>query len=1077
MADMEGKPEIPLLMARRTLLIGLGTSGAAACNLIMDRMRWEFDKLDNIPWVKCLVLETAELEERHKMLRQYAQLVPLKVTRNQYADLISNPETYQPKMGFVTWDIPDRTRSGDAVRDSIENGANNIRILGRIALLYPDNFLRVVREIKKALDELGELTHEKATEAFNRTGERVDVRFADAANEKLMHVYVVGSLCGGTSSGSFIDLGYLLQKLQGYSGIRSTGLFLLPSSKHSNEKHNANVCSSLTELNHYSSPRSRYRQQFPDRYDVTEATPNTRPYDHLYLLQARGATNKEYAQLITAAADYIYSDVAGGTADVRDGKRADVRDYFDEADLWGGSQKFMTFGMSSIEFPYIKVLKACTLRLTGRGLKRILRAPAPTPALMEERLRNLRQLRLTNQIENLLQRTDSGNVNLLGQVQQVLNGAANAEDPKELENVRGYAAAAFSADENLAQGSDLPRNIVPITVESNKPRVLKDLIAELEQAVQGYLDGSPASSVPALAAFLKAAEAQLTRNLTDCEKLAADETEAHKASEAYLIAKECATDPFLAITMGKKRAVRRYAKECTAARMTYFVSRLRAACKETVKEINRAALDRVKLLEQRVSNPATGLRAELEMLERRMEAEEALLDSPGGTAYDGSMRVINGVELFEAGKTISEEYGRCINPAHEDELSRRTLQESLLPQMTALLLKPDNPKTRFDPDPHRTLADADLLMLLETARPARKYFDGLKTFTIVDRLLARSNELPAWLTEIKNAGRYFLETAEQPRYRDADNKKYEFIFFKNDLPNADQLQNAFDEAHLLEGRNCRVTKINDTQSITMLKEWGAFSLGCLKDLKEEDSKWNSDFRSPDSPDPRSRGDVQHWITWKKQDSDEADRIRDDYLVGIAVGLIQSSSATRYVFRYPAKEPGQPNMASATLSNDLWEAVEKIKDLRIAADLANQIKDIRRKNGATDMFDRIKDFIAKVAVRPLLDEEDDEPKDTNAVPTAVLHFREGDQEIYQDTIRAILIDYCRKDKELEKEFSEVYKQQHELKYAVEQSDGSIIYICDKCHANMGSRARDLYPRLKVNGRVQRTFACPSCHKPL
>ena len=52
--------------------------------------------------------------------------------------------------------------------------------------------------------------------------------------------------------------------------------FTLPSSAESNDRWTANAFAALLELNHFSSDRTRYRQQFPGRSGVWEAAPGTR---------------------------------------------------------------------------------------------------------------------------------------------------------------------------------------------------------------------------------------------------------------------------------------------------------------------------------------------------------------------------------------------------------------------------------------------------------------------------------------------------------------------------------------------------------------------------------------------------------------------------------------------------------------------------------------------------------------------------------------------------------------------------------------------------------------------------------
>src|SRR5207247_8623965 len=113
------------------------------------------------------------------------------INRNDYANLIANPHNYDPTLGFASWNIPRLLNGQDAITD----GANNTRILGRLALLFPSNFTQIQTEIRNALDDLKKRTPKEAAEAYEH-GTETKVQVSLPTD---IHVYVIGTVCGWTA--------------------------------------------------------------------------------------------------------------------------------------------------------------------------------------------------------------------------------------------------------------------------------------------------------------------------------------------------------------------------------------------------------------------------------------------------------------------------------------------------------------------------------------------------------------------------------------------------------------------------------------------------------------------------------------------------------------------------------------------------------------------------------------------------------------------------------------------------------------------------------------------------------------
>ncbi|MFM6613220.1 MAG: tubulin-like doman-containing protein, partial [Dolichospermum sp.] len=74
-----------------------------------------------------------------------------------------------------------------------------------------------------------------------------------------LNIFVVGSLCGGTGSGMFLDVGYTLKNLYGEDGAQILGYLVISPELYGNTTSMiANTYAALQELNYYSSPGTKF---------------------------------------------------------------------------------------------------------------------------------------------------------------------------------------------------------------------------------------------------------------------------------------------------------------------------------------------------------------------------------------------------------------------------------------------------------------------------------------------------------------------------------------------------------------------------------------------------------------------------------------------------------------------------------------------------------------------------------------------------------------------------------------------------------------------------------------------------
>ena len=1049
-----------MIDGRKTLLIGLGSTGAMVCNQILERLTWTYDSLENVPWVKCLTLETAPVPAE-KMVHTQGQFEHLKIDKSEYSGLLANPQLYKDALDFPAWNIRELIGTTDAITD----GANNTRILGRLALLFPSNFVRIQSDLSMLLKDLNALTDQDASEHLERgLRHRVQVTLPTG-----IYVYVIGTLCGGTASGSFIDLGYMLSALPGLDAYRltTTGIFLLPSPMADNDKHISNAMAGLVELNHFSHDRSRYHAQFPNRpgtpWQTTAA--GERPYRNLYLVQSRGAGTQDYGRLITTTADYIYSDVIGSSALVRDAARTNIAEFFVQRDRWGATQKYFTFGMSVIEFPYTKVLKGCTLRLASRGFRLLLGSEPLTENAVKTETDQLPLLsRRLLQNELLRLRGEDLEALINNAVADVYENACQTD--AAIDTVLSQLDAAFegSTPEPLKK---LPVRSVPTAVEENARGAAKSLDESIRTSVASFLTGENPRGMEPLLSFLNALESSLTPRAGRGSEMPLAELRAEMDSARNHI-QDCRNDGWLKIVGQTRPAVRRYVNDFTEAAKEYYARRLRDAAGPTCDTIHGDALKLVQSLKRRIANDSVGMRMEVQQIIGKMDQLFQKTDVAFDDQSDQWSRTINGTELFQPGQTIDQEYWSCLEETSADRnmtgdrpsVERRLALDAVRPFFTAAseaLFLPVNRTGRFDPDAQKTVPDYRDDDLLHMAFPARLAFDPLRDRSIIDRLLARP-DIANILRGANTAADVFLDQQKaHPRYYSHPNKTYGYVFYNQNHPRAAEFLGQLKKAGVVNATTSE-RSIADPHQVLILREEGAFSLGTVTPLRDEvSSHWWDAFRNPPGVSSlHARGDVKEWMGWRREDEKIQAQARDTFLVAVALEVIRFRSATEYVFEYKPTSPADSGMIN--FKDDLDESARVMKSTSTEGMVKLRIAEWRRLHGPTEMVGKIVEFIQGSNNK----------------------FREGDRRLSPQDVQVYMLDYLFNDQELSQTYSTVYYENVvELSYRRADEDGKFAYYCphDDCGQKLGFSADSLYTYSNRDGRQTRTRECTYCHKSI
>lgn len=324
-------------MPTPTLLIGIGTSGLYTLEHV-QRFYYETFAQNKPPHVEYIYLETNKDNQ--------VGVTPLPSEIHQVYISLAEMEKMVNELrreGCGEWLPPAKQLVNAGM------GAGGIRSCGRLALWGcisgSDNFKNVVDTIKQYYGKI----------VANAT---------QNANTEKPAVFVTGSFTGGTGSGIFVDMAYLIRYL--IKDITELfGLFLLPgqpSSIKGAEVLYANSYSSLKDLDHYNQVDTTYSEKWPSRVSASYDIP---PYELVQFISQDchdGPAMSNLNALYKMAGLYLFLNIIG---------MKEIRmERFVDAKAAGHIDKYGTFGLSGIQFPKDQIQEYLALNLSIELIQR-----------------------------------------------------------------------------------------------------------------------------------------------------------------------------------------------------------------------------------------------------------------------------------------------------------------------------------------------------------------------------------------------------------------------------------------------------------------------------------------------------------------------------------------------------------------------------------------------------------------------------------------------------------------------------------------------------------------------------------
>ncbi|HEX2077428.1 MAG TPA: tubulin-like doman-containing protein [Longimicrobium sp.] len=314
---------------RKTVVIGLGGTGRDAV-LNIKRKYMEVYGTDSPPTTKFLVFDTTDAEplslpDGREVRLQAGEFFKM---------LVSNPAgVVRVNQEVKAW-FPD-----DGVpMSAIHAGAGQIRALGRLALFA--NGREVYDRVKNALDEINALKPHQ------------DLGIFDLVDEQSVLINVVGSLSGGTGSGTFLDVGYLCRQHMDKARDKLVAYLLLPDvfvGKPATGNVQPNAYGALKELDYLMGARTGGSGSYMlGGYQIkTDQT----PFEIVYLVNNRNRRGQVFQNVqelteLLGTGIFVSSGAAGKDAgDVWDNMRHQITSV---GKFEGKSAYYSSFGVSEL---------------------------------------------------------------------------------------------------------------------------------------------------------------------------------------------------------------------------------------------------------------------------------------------------------------------------------------------------------------------------------------------------------------------------------------------------------------------------------------------------------------------------------------------------------------------------------------------------------------------------------------------------------------------------------------------------------------------------------------------------------
>ena len=417
-----------------TLFVGLGTTGTKMLKDLRDLMAEEYTS-KGLPIFRYVSIETDEdfdLENTEQM-EDYERIMAVRATINNTAPIKQHKLTpgdplYNPHL--AEWLNPELLKM-----PFFKAGAANIRMAGRLCLW--ENWTDMQKTLSDARDAV--IAPGAMTATLNMLKNPADGGISGDSSG--IHVYIVGSLCGGSCSGMLIDVAYFVRTLIG-SGNDVYGIFtmydaeLAASSAADNAVRAANCYAAISELNYYNRPETTYDVITPSRLPVR--APGQPPFDytmcvsrsgkipiHKFVPPKGGFDEKSFNLMVALN---LFAEAAGDTDGMKEAIRVNFKGFsgfgqpkpVPEGELATMMRSFASFGLTAVWYPKYRISSAASCLVSQKLCKNWLGTHVPVDGIAADAKREWDTV-LKGNIDALT--SPVGQPSLKGQIDSLLSRA------------------------------------------------------------------------------------------------------------------------------------------------------------------------------------------------------------------------------------------------------------------------------------------------------------------------------------------------------------------------------------------------------------------------------------------------------------------------------------------------------------------------------------------------------------------------------------------------------------------------------------------------------------------------------
>ncbi len=334
------------------LVVALGQSGKRVLELLKHLIGEHYFHPDKVPNVRFLYIDTDQEAIPAMPSDDPAALAP----RESVLARLNRPGHYLQRESLPSVDA---WMPSGALYKLARNpdSAGGVRAFGRLALF--DNYRLIAQRVRQEIETF--LTDNALTEAARNT--KLGLR------TNRPRAYVIAGLAGGTGSGMFLDMAYLLRhelRQVGYLKPEVVGMFFVPQADKKSPRGTGlgNTFAAISELYHFQAKKSRYQTSF-DKSEAPVIDPEA-PFARVSMLSLpKKADPKEMAATAGTAARALFNEMLTPAGRVTD----EVRDTYRKANPTV-TQTCQSFGLFRLSWPRPEMLAAATRRFAQRQIQR-----------------------------------------------------------------------------------------------------------------------------------------------------------------------------------------------------------------------------------------------------------------------------------------------------------------------------------------------------------------------------------------------------------------------------------------------------------------------------------------------------------------------------------------------------------------------------------------------------------------------------------------------------------------------------------------------------------------------------------